>query len=127
MSIFLNDNILFTFYLECNYIIQYKSNFIRIINKNTNEIFQSYIKYNSVPFISYRKKPFNLCQLDVFSNNYFNYYNYYCNNLPELEETLEIIFHNLETITIYDFFDYILVHFYSISDYDFYLNIYKIL
>jgi hypothetical protein len=118
MSLFLNDKI---FFIDI-YIIQYKSSFIRIINKNTNEIFQSHIKYNLIPFISYRQKPFPLCEV---SHEYFNYYNYYCNNTVELEETLEIVFNDIESIKIYEFPNYILLHFYSMSDYDFHINITK--
>ena len=120
MSFISNDKI----YFIDIYIIQYKSSFIRIINKNTNEIFQCLIKYNVIPFISYRQKPSPLCEL---SQNYFNYYNYYCNNIVELDETLEIVFSDIESIKIHEFSNTLLLHFYSTSDYDFYIKITNII
>ncbi len=126
MNLILNDNIFFI----NNYIIQYKSNFIRIINKNTNEIYQSFIKYDIIPFLGYRDKPNNLINYDYTSELYYNYYNYYCNNLEELEQTLEIIFSDLESINIISPFEiknYLILHLNSICDYDFYIIINKII
>jgi hypothetical protein len=125
MNFILNDNIFFV----NNYIIQYKSNFIRIINKNTNEIYQSFIKYDNIPFLGYRDKPNNLINYNYTSELYYNYYNYYCNNLEELEQTLEIIFSDLESINIifpFEIKNYLILHLNSICDYDFYLIINKI-
>ncbi len=108
-----------------NYIIQYKSNFIRIINKNTNEIFQSFIKYDNIPFLGYRNKPINLINHNYNSELYYNYYNFYCNNLEELEQTLEIIFNDIETIKIIYNNINLILHFNSMCDYNFYIVINK--
>lgn len=123
MNTFQNDNIFFI----NNYIVQYKPSFIRIINKNTNEIFQSYLKYDIFPFLGYRNKPANLYNIDSKSHIYIDYYNYYCNNQHELEETMEIIFNDIDSIKILEYTNNIFIHFYSICDYDFYITLNKIL